>query len=125
MGHGGPTGLAQERVLLDDDIRKWENNFRLPLLITATCSFNAFDDPSITNAGEYALHNKAGAIALFSTVRAVYSDDNFQLTKGVHSKFFEKTNGRYYTIGEILKISKNENTSGFINLCYLVIRHKH
>ena len=114
MGHGGPTGLAQERVLLDDDIRKWENNFRLPLLITATCSFNAFDDPSITNAGEYALHNKAGAIALFSTVRAVYSDDNFQLTKGVHSKFFEKTNGRYYTIGEILKISKNENTSGFI-----------
>jgi hypothetical protein len=57
---------------------------------------------------------KLGAIALYSTVRAVYSDDNFQLTKGVHSKFFEKTNGRYYTIGEILKISKNENTSGFI-----------
>lgn len=116
MGHGGPTGLAQERVLLDDDIRKWDNVNRLPLLITATCSFNAFDDATITNAGEFAIHNKAGAIALYSTVRAVYSDDNFQLTRAVHNKLFEKTNNRYYTIGEILKIAKNLNSSGGIKL---------
>ena len=116
MGHGGPTGLAQERVLLDDDIRRWDNAYRLPLMVTATCSFNAFDDPSITNAGEYAVHNKSGAIALFSTVRAVYSDDNYHLTRAVHNKLYEKIGKRYQTIGEILTSAKNENSSGGIKL---------
>ena len=78
--HGGPTSLTQERVLKASDILDWDNQYKLPLMITATCTFNGFDDPSITNAGEEAIHSRKGAIALFSTVRAVYSDDNFLLT---------------------------------------------
>ncbi|MDQ3141223.1 MAG: type IX secretion system sortase PorU [Bacteroidota bacterium] len=115
MGHGGPTGLAQERIMQENDIKSWDNYYRLPLLVTATCSFNAFEDAGKTNAGEYAVHNKkGGVIALYSTVRAVYADDNFQLTRAVYNHLFDKINGVPITIGEILRIAKNENSSGGI-----------
>ncbi|MBL0259489.1 MAG: type IX secretion system sortase PorU [Saprospiraceae bacterium] len=112
LGHGGPTSLTQERVLKSSDIIDWDNQYKLPLMITATCTFNGFDDPSITNAGEEAIHSRVkGAIALFSTVRAVYSDDNFLLTSSALKHLIEQQNGSYLTLGETLRKAKNENSS--------------
>ena len=72
MGHGGSTGWAQERVLTLNDINSWDNYNKLPLLVTATCSFAGYDEPSITTAGELAiLKEDGGVIALFTTTRAV------------------------------------------------------
>lgn len=110
LGHGGPKGWAQERVLKLDDIENWDNKNKLPLLITATCSFTGFDDPKITSAGELALlKSKTGAIGLFSTVRAVYANQNRRLTQAVFDTIFSKPEGDYMRIGEILRRAKNSN----------------
>ena len=110
LGHGGPIGWSQERVLHISDIESWSNFNRLPLIITATCSFTGFDDPNITSAGEEALLNPVGgAIALFTTVRSVYASQNFRLTQAVYDTIFTKENGYYLTLGEILQRAKNSN----------------
>ena len=108
LGHGGPNGWSQERVLKLDDINSWTNLNRLPLIITATCSFTGFDDPAITSAGEAALlQPNGGGIALFTTVRSVYASKNFRLTQSVFREIFEKEEGLYLPIGEVMRRGKN------------------
>lgn len=116
LGHGGPKGWSQERVLNLDDIARWSNNEKLPLFITATCSFTGFDDPSLTTAGEATIHNPSGgAIALFTTVRSVYASQNFRLTKAVFDTLFTKVDGEYMTIGEVMRRAKNTRVSDIVN----------
>jgi len=117
LGHGGPKGWSQERVLKIEDIKDWTNNTKLPLIITATCSFTGFDDPALVTAGEEAILNPfGGAVALFSTVRSVYSSQNERLTKSVFDTIFSKVDGDYMAIGEILRRSKNANSADTINV---------
>jgi hypothetical protein len=72
IGHGGPRGWAQERVIDNNDIAGWNNTNRYPLIITATCSFGGYDDYNTLTGGEQALLKvNSGAVALFTTVRAV------------------------------------------------------
>jgi hypothetical protein len=114
LGHGGPQGWAQERVLTLKDIKSWTNYDKLFLMITATCSFGAYDDPKIVSPGEEAILNpKGGAIALYSTTRSVYTNSNKQLTDAVHRILFQKTNGVAPTFGDVLKDGKNKNSSEF------------
>ncbi len=113
IGHGGPRGWGQERVTDNNDIAGWENPNRYPLIITATCSFGGYDDYTFLTGGEQTLVKpNAGAIALFTTVRAVYIYANEYLTNAVQSFLFRRDNGQYRTIGNILKDAKNTlNTS--------------
>ena len=108
LGHGGPTGLAQERVLQENDIKTWDNQYKSPLLITATCSFTPFDDPRILSAGELTQDQTNGTIALFSTVRAVYASENYALSLATLEKLFKKDANGYPTLGDILISAKNE-----------------
>ncbi len=109
VGHGSPKGLAQERILLKDDINSWNNVTKLPLLITATCSFMGFDDPAINTAGEEAfLKEKGGVIGLFSTVRAVYSASNDLLMKWVYNTIFDSSESKFLPLGDIIRIAKNK-----------------
>lgn len=115
LGHGGYTGLAQERVFQNTDIAEYDNFYKLPLVVVASCTFNGFDDPSKTNAGEEGLHNQNGGfLALFSTVRAVYSDDNFDLTQSVYENLLRLENGSPLSLGEVIRRAKNQHSSGFI-----------
>lgn len=108
IGHGGPRGWAQERVVDNNDIAGWENPGRYPLIITATCSFGGYDDYSNLTGGEQSLIKaNSGAVGLFTTVRAVYISGNEQLTDAVQSLLFRRINGRYLAIGEILAGAKN------------------
>ncbi len=109
VGHGSPKGLAQERILLKDDINSWNNVTKLPLLITATCSFMGFDDPAINTAGEEAfLKEKGGVIGLFSTVRAVFSGSNDLLMKWVYNTIFNSDESKFLPLGDIIRIAKNK-----------------
>jgi hypothetical protein len=113
LGHGGPTGLAQERVLQSSDILKWENMYNLPIIMTATCSFTAYDEPGITSAGEHSvLSPSGGTVAILSTVRAVYAGENYLLTKAVHDFIYERDNGVPQRIGEIMRLAKNSARAG-------------
>ena len=116
LGHGGPTGWAQERVLQIEDIESWDNFERLPLVITATCSFAGYDDHTDLPGGEVAVMKPdGGAIALLTTVRAVFASSNFTLTKGVFDEIFKVENGKGLPMGEILRVSKNGNGASFNN----------
>lgn len=110
LGHGGPRGWAQERVLKVNDILSWENEDKMPLIITATCSFTGYDDPGLISAGEYAiLKENGGAIGLMTTVRAVYSLENERLTASVYDTIFSSSNNIDLTIGEVIQRAKNNN----------------
>lgn len=116
FGHGGPKGWAQERVLKIENILNWDNLDRLPLFMTATCTFTGYDAPSYRSAGEEVfLSPKGGAFALFSTTRAVFISDNERLVQGVFDVMFDKIDGKYQTIGAILARSKNESSAGYSN----------
>ncbi len=116
LGHGGPKGWAQERVFQIEDINSLNNFDKLPILITATCSFTGFDDPEIVSAGEQSLLNpNGGAIALFSTVRAVYSSQNERITREVFKKIFTRPSGERLTLGDVIRSSQNANSSDTIS----------
>lgn len=108
IGHGGEKGLAQERVVQLDDIKKWENNYRLPLFVTATCEYSRFDDPNLTSAGERTLFKKGGgAIGLFSTTRLVFIGQNGILNKNLfRDNIFQQKNGQYKRLGKIIQEAK-------------------
>ena len=112
LGHGGSKGWAQERVLGLEDIARWSNRNKLPLLVTATCSFSGFDDPAFVTAGERTFLNpNGGSIGLMTTTRAVYAGANERLTRGVFEQIFERDqNNQVLPIGEIIRIAKNSVT---------------
>ncbi|MCB0569043.1 MAG: type IX secretion system sortase PorU [Phaeodactylibacter sp.] len=115
LGHGGPKGWAQERVLNITDILSWNNYGQMPIFITATCSFTGYDDPTFTTAGEEAFLNpKGGAIALMTTVRAVYASSNVRMTENaLDYMFVRNSSGNVPTIGEAFQRGKNDVSGNF------------
>ncbi len=117
-GHGGENGITLEKTLQKSDIESLENKDKYPLLITATCEFSRFDDLSDedgniiekTSAGEAALLNPVGgAIALLSTTRLAYSEQNYDLNKNFYKYIFKRdTDHHKYTLGDIFRMTKND-----------------
>ncbi|NRB64774.1 MAG: type IX secretion system sortase PorU, partial [Saprospiraceae bacterium] len=117
LGHGGSRGLAQERVLSTSDIVNWRNYDNLTLLMTATCSFTGYDDPSFTSAGEEAfLNERGGAIALMTTVRAVFASQNAALTRVAMDALYTPNNGVLPSLGEAIQRAKNNYTGSNITI---------
>lgn len=109
LGHGGTKGWTQERVVKIEDIQGWKNFDKLPIIITATCSFSGYDNPAFTTAGELSFLNKhGGAIALYTTVRPVFASSNEVLTRKSVDTLFYKFDHEIPTIGEVLRLSKNQ-----------------
>ncbi len=114
-GHGGESGLAEERIITVDQINKWINPYKLFVFMTATCEFSRFDNYNMTTAGEYVFLNKTGgAVALFSTTRLVYASPNFFLNKNFYNYVFEKnpSTGKRYRLGDIMRLTKNVSGTG-------------
>lgn len=110
MGHGGELGWAHERVLDNSMISSWNNLYRMPLFVTATCEFSRFDDPERTSAGENVfLNGNGGAIAMLTTTRVVYAGANAALLRRLYTNnAFEPVDGQYRTLGEIIMTTKNK-----------------
>ncbi len=109
LGHGGTKGWTQERVMKIEDILSWRNLEKMPIIITATCSFAGYDDPTSTTAGELCILNEnGGAIALYTTTRPVFASSNADLTEAAVDTLFYKLNNERPTIGEVLRLSKNK-----------------
>lgn len=108
IGHGGETGWAAEQILTVPTISNWRNADRLTFMLTATCEFGRYDDPSRSSGGEYAIYNpQGGAVGLFTTTRPVYNTDNFELNKAFHAVAFKPAaDGRARRIGEVLRRTK-------------------
>lgn len=108
VGHGGEKGWAHERVLEIPDIVAWKNFDKMPVFVTATCEFTRYDDPDWVSAGEWVFLNPdGGGIALFTTTRPTFSNDNANLTGHFYQHAFNKTNGVYPSMGDLIVTAKN------------------
>jgi len=112
IGHGGELGWAHERVLEVPDIQNWTNYNKLPVFLTATCEFSRMDDPARISAGEYVFLNpKGGGIALFTTTRPTFAGGNKSLLTNFYNHLFEKVNGEYHRMGDLIRLSKTDSYS--------------
>ena len=114
VGHGGETGVAEERIITVPMLQGWKNANGMPLLISATCEFTKYDDPDRVSAGEWAsLNAKGGAIALMTTTRSVYFDVNSETAKKFYLNVFQRDNDSLpRAFGEIIRQTKNVTNSG-------------
>ena len=112
-GHGGSSRLAQETIMDAPTLAGWDNTTRLPLLITATCDFAPFDDPGQFSLGEELLVGRNnGGIGLMTTTRLVFASSNKVINHNFLRYILKKdSNGRYPTLGEALRNSKNFTVS--------------
>ncbi len=118
-GHGNTRSLGHA-VVTSPEIQQYKYK-TLPLWITATCDFGPFDEPS-TSAGELAfLSEKSGAIALFTTTRIVYANDNVKLNLRLTKNLFEKEDGSYPALGDVLRDSKNQLGSNDNKMNYILL----
>lgn len=108
IGHANPQSLAHENVLGINDIKSWSNNKALPLFLTATCEFGRFDDDEVSAGEEILLNPIGGGVGLFTTTRAVYSGNNFSLSKRFYANIFRyDEKGEKLRLGDVMKNAKN------------------
>jgi hypothetical protein len=115
-GHGSENQWTRENIVNISSINQWDNIFKLPLLVTATCEFGRHDDPQKISGAEYALINdRGGAIGLVTTARPVFASTNFILNQSFYDHVFHKVDGKYQTLGEIFRKTKNTSLNGSVN----------
>jgi len=115
-GHGGEVGWTQEEIFRTTDIKTWKNYNHLPLMITATCEFGRYDEPSIVSGAEVAiLQPQAGAIGLITTTRPVFSSTNFILNTQIYNAIFFFFFFKMPRVGDIIRLIINNSLSGSIN----------
>lgn len=106
-GHGGEAGWAHERLIEVEDVNNWSNACNMPLVMTATCEFGRFDDPERVSAGELAFLNaNGGSIALFTTVRLVFSGPNFKLNQNFYNELLPTNQVEIPRLGDIFMRTK-------------------
>lgn len=107
-GHGSFRVLSHERILTKDDYNKWRNLDAMPFMITATCDFGQFDQPTFVSSGEdIMLKADGGVIATLTTTHLVYSYANEILNREYLAAQFQHINGKWNTFGDAVRIGKN------------------
>lgn len=78
FGHGDPDTWAHESVLnRTRDLSKFQNDYRLPLWVAATCTWGKYDNPSRPSMSEELLWRfQQGAIGVISASRPVFVSGN-------------------------------------------------
>ena len=112
-GHGGPERLGDEQYLTEEMISEFDNEDRLSVFVTATCSFGKFDIARQQSAAEEVLfHRGGGAVAMLTTVRIVYTSTgesalnlglNLQLTEEMLTR---QPDGLPRRLGDALYLTK-------------------
>src|SRR5690606_11029802 len=113
-GHGGPEGLSDERVFTNEDVEHLDNFDRLTVFVTATCSFGRYDMVERRSGAELLLAKPdGGAVALLTTHRVVYTDDdtaslNLGLNLRLTREMLERdADGRPRRLVDALRLTKN------------------
>ena len=90
FGHGDSDTWAHESVLnRSRDLPKFQNNFRLPLWVAATCTWGKYDDPNHTSMSEELIWlPEKGGIAVISASRPVFVFSNVQFAKDFYWHLF-------------------------------------
>lgn len=119
-GHGGITGLSDEKVFTISEIENLNNFDRMPFFITATCEFSRFDNPAFVSAGEQLLLNSnGGGIALMTTTRLAFAHSNFAINRRVYATMFSSDKSEINRLGDIIRASKNPTSTYVYNFVLL------
>ncbi len=134
-GHGNYLRLADEAILSSTEIPLINNASKLPLVVTASCDFYPYDDPTKKSLGQDLLFGagsvgagsgasgasaSGGAIALLTTPRLVFAYSN----KIINENYFvaahkqDANTGLLPTLGQAVKNAKNltvQQSRDFIN----------
>lgn len=109
-GHGNHIRLADEAVFTTEEAGRLQNAAKLPLMVTASCDFYPFDDPSKNALGAQMLTgDSTGAIALLSTARLVLAASN----RIINEYFIQQAvkpdpvSQQYVSLGEAFRKAKN------------------
>ncbi len=116
-GHGGPGGLALERVLDFTDINSWTNVNALPLFFNASCAFGEWDNPLELSGGELSVTiPTGGVIGMMSAVREVFASGNYNLNNAFFQVLYTKLpDGNMPRFGDLLTAAKNSTGGTTIN----------
>ena len=116
-GHSGSEYLAVSgnRFFTPKDVVTIRNE-KLPMFVTASCSYAHYDDSHNSSAEELMINPNGGAIALFSATRVVNSTPNFDLNLLFTDKILKKdATGRSYPIGTAVASAKNDIERNYLN----------
>jgi hypothetical protein len=108
FGHGGEDGIAKEFIFTKDDGQNLQNSKKLPLLVTVTCEYTKFDNPSRITAGELIYWNReGGVISLITTTRSITVTLGVEYNEVLAPELFGYGTTNYNTPAEALRITKN------------------
>ena len=120
-GHGNTTAITNENMMTATAASEL-NMKQLPLWVTASCDVSRWDEDG-TSMGECLLLNpNGGAIAMLSTVRVVYAQQNLMLNQAMIDNIFNRfDDGTRYRLGDVLRASKVELGADYnkLNFCLL------
>jgi hypothetical protein len=112
-GHGSYQRLAEEAVVTQEELNRFNNPGKLPLFITASCDFAPHDDPAKNSLGAGILTGSAnGAIALLTTTRLVFAYSNRIINENyLQIALKPLPGGSFMTLGESVRQTKNYTSS--------------
>lgn len=114
IGHANAVSWTSEDLLNINDIKSLYLK-NLPFMFTATCDFSRFDSED-TSGGEYFFLNEfGGAIALLSSTRVAWINENGRLNNAIADYLFDRDeNNMHYRLGDIVKNGKNQITTQYL-----------
>jgi len=120
-GHGNTSAITNENMMTSAEASELSMS-HLPLWVTASCDVSRWDENG-TSLGECLMLNpNGGAIALISTVRVVYAQQNLLLNTAIIENLFNRfDDGTRYRLGDIIRASKLKlgTDSNKLNFCLL------
>lgn len=120
-GHGSSTSITHENLMTTAKASEL-NMKNLPMWITASCDISRWDNDETSMGEALLLNGNGGAIALISTVRVVFAQQNQQLNLAIARNLFNRnSDGSRYRLGDIIKAAKVSLGSDYnkLNFCLL------
>jgi len=117
-GHGNFQQLSAYAILSKQEAKLFNNPNKLPLLITSTCDFVPYDDPTKSSLGSNLLLNNAnGVIGLLTTPRLVFATSNEVIHENFIKFALEKnSSSNYLSLGESFRKAKNYTSLTFSDI---------
>lgn len=121
IGHANPKEWGHENLLTWTDINSFKNS-RLPYVYAATCEFMRWDADEVSGAEIMWLLPNSGVIGMWCPSREVLISSNGVLNRSVSKYMFAlDDNGDPLSVGEVMRLGKNESNTGTNKLRYGII----
>lgn len=120
-GHGNTTAITNENMMTAA-LASQLNMKYLPLWVTASCDVGRWDADDNSMGENLFLNPNGGAIALLTTVRVVYAQQNLLLNQAIIDNLFNRfDDGTRFRLGDVVKAAKRElgNDYNKLNFCLM------